>query len=53
MAENENFKIIKNKEDLKKIAGDLRERNSHDDKEDKLCKLLEKTKSFFSKNSRT
>ena len=49
MAEDGNFKFIINKEDLKRFAGDLRERNSHDDIEDKSCKFLEKTKSFFSK----
>ncbi len=47
MAENENYKLIINKEDLKKIAGDLRERNSHADKKDKPCKFLEKNKIFF------
>ena len=49
MAENENLKLLINKEDLKKIAGGLREINSHDDIEGKSCKFLEKTKSFFSK----
>lgn len=49
MAENENFKLIIYKEDLKKIVGDLRKINSHDDIEDKSCKCVEKTKSFFSK----
>lgn len=49
MAENQNFKLLINKEDLEKIAGDLRERNSHDDIENKSCKFLEKTKSFFLK----
>lgn len=49
MAENKNLKLIINKEDLKKITGDLREINSHDDIEDKPCKFLEKTKSLFSK----
>ncbi|MDU6099175.1 hypothetical protein [Peptoniphilus harei] len=33
---------------MKKIAGDLRGRNSHDDIEDKSYKFLEKTKSLFS-----
>ena len=37
MAEDGNFKLLINKEDLKKIAGDLREINSHDDIENKFC----------------
>ena len=49
MAEKENLKLIINKEDLKKIAGDLKEIKSHDNKKDKPCKFLEKTKTFFSK----
>lgn len=49
MAENENLKLLINKEDLKKIAGDLRGIKSRDDKKDRSCKFLEKTKSFFSK----
>ena len=49
MAENENLKLLLNKEVLKKIERDLREINSHDDKKDRSCKFLEKTKSFFSK----
>ena len=52
MAENENLKLLINKEDLKKIAGDLGEINSHDDIEGKSCKFLEKIKSFFSKKSK-
>ncbi len=52
MAEKGNLKLIINKEDLKKIAGDLREINSHDDIEVKSYKFLEKNLSF-QKNSRT
>ena len=52
MAENENLKLLINKEDLKKIAGDLRGIKSRDDIEGKSCKFLEKTKSFFLKNSK-
>ena len=47
MAKNENLKLLINKEDLKKIERDLRESKRHDDIEDKSCKFLEKTKSFF------
>lgn len=36
MAEKGNFKLLINMEDLKKIAGDLREIKSHDDKKDSL-----------------
>lgn len=50
MAENENLKLLINKEDLKKIARDLRGIKGHDDIEDKPCKFLEKNKiSLFKK----
>lgn len=49
MAEKENYKLLISKEELKNIAKYLKENESHDNKEDKSYKILEKIKSFFSK----
>ena len=49
MVEKEDYKLLISKEEWKNIAKYLKENESHDNKEDKSYKILEKIKSFFSK----